>query len=166
MTGQTRLRRLAMALALALMVAALVATEGASPRQPDETSRCPVCGMLVARHLDWLAQIVPAEEAEDEALFFDGAKDLFRFLLDPDRQAAGEAARETDAAFVTSYYDRKPIRAREAFFVIGSDVLGPMGAELIPHPTREAAEEFLRDHDGSAVLGYDEITRETLSLLE
>ena len=65
-------------------------------------------------------------------------------------------------AFVTSYYDREAIRARDALFVIGSDVLGPMGAELIPHASREAAEEFRRDHGGSAILGFDEVTREIL----
>ena len=65
--------------------------------------------------------------------------------------------------YVTSYYDREPIRARDAYFVIGSDVLGPMGAELIPHAGREAAEEFQRDHGGSAILGFDGVTEEVLA---
>lgn len=156
-------RRLAVVLALALLTSAPAATEEIGPRQPAETDRCPVCGMLVGPHPDWLAQIVLAD---DEALFFDGAKDLFRFLLDAKERAEAARAREVGVTFVTSYYDRKPIRARDAYFVTGSDVLGPMGAELIPHASREEAEEFQRDHGGSAILGFDEVTEEVLAELK
>ena len=133
-----------------------------NPQTPDDMSRCPICGMMVAPNMDWLGQIVPGDS---DALFFDGAKDLFKFFLDPDRMREAGVEADTAAIFVTSYYDGEPIQARTALFVIGSDLLGPMGAELITHPTREAAEEFLRDHDGSAVLRFDEITKEVLSTL-
>ncbi len=157
-----RCRSLWAVLALALLTSAPAAAEEFGPRQPADTRRCPVCGMLVARHPDWLAQIVLADA---EVLFFDGAKDLFRYLLEADQPPNVVRAREVGVAFVTSYYDRKAVRARDAQFVIGSDVLGPMGAELVPHASREEAEEFSRDHGGSAILGFDEVTREILSRL-
>ena len=164
MTSRYRWRpRPATVLALALLTSAPVAAEEVGPRPPADTSRCPVCGMLVGRHPDWLAQVVLAD---DEVLFFDGAKDLFRFLLEPERYPEAVRAKEAGVVFVTSYYDREPIRARDALFVAGSDVLGPMGVELIPHPSREAAEEFRRDHGGFAILGFDEMTREILSQLQ
>jgi nitrous oxide reductase accessory protein NosL len=50
--------------------------------------------------------------------------------------------------------------------VIGSDVLGPMGHELIPLETREDAEEFLRDHRGVRILRRDEVTAELLERLD
>ena len=159
----SRCRRLGAVLALVLLASAPAAAEEVGPRKPTDASRCPVCGMLVARHPDWLAQIVLAE---DEVLFFDGAKDLFRFLLDPEDRPGAARARESGVAFVTSYYDREAIHARDALFVIGSDVLGPMGAELIPHASREEAEEFRRDHGGSAILGFHEVTREILVRLD
>ena len=162
-TRRFRCRRLGAILELALLASAPAAAQEIGPRQPADASRCPVCGMLVARHPDWLAQIVLAD---DEALFFDGAKDLFRFLLEPEERPQAARARESGVAFVTSYYDREAIRARDAQFVIGSDVLGPMGAELIPHASREEAEEFSRDHGGSAILGFDEVTREVLLRLD
>lgn len=160
MTRPVKVRPLWAILGLAVVIATATGAQSVDPRQPSDTSRCPVCGMLVARHGAWLAQIVPAD---GEALFFDGAKDLFRFLLDPER--ADEAGREMDAetVFVTAYYDGKAIRAREAYFVIGSEVLGPMGAELVPHASREAAEEFRRDHGGSAVLRFDAVGQEILA---
>jgi len=35
--------------------------------------------------------------------------------------------------------------------VTGSDVLGPMGEELVPIAGKQAAETFLRDHGGSGI---------------
>ena len=47
---------------------------------------------------------------------------------------------------------------RKAFFVIASDVLGPMGHELVPLASREDAEDFLKDHKATRILGFDEMT--------
>ena len=41
---------------------------------------------------------------------------------------------------VTDYYAVEPIAARDAWYVVGSDVLGPMGHELVPLATE--AEEL------------------------
>ncbi len=41
--------------------------------------------------------------------------------------------------------------------MLGSDVQGPMGRDLVPVQGREAAERFARDHQGR-VLGFDEVT--------
>ena len=143
-----------------LPLGAEVADPGPAARaRPDETSRCPVCGMLVAPHADWLAQIVFEDET---ALFFDGAKDLFRFLVDPQRYGGMPGPESGAALFVTSYYDRERIAARDALYVIGSDVRGPMGPELIPHPDLASAEEFLRDHQGAAIVRFGEVTGELL----
>jgi nitrous oxide reductase accessory protein NosL len=50
--------------------------------------------------------------------------------------------------------------------VIGSDVVGPMGHELIPLRTREEAEEFQRDHQGKRLLCFDEVTGPLLLRLD
>lgn len=127
------------------------------PRQPGEHDRCPVCGMLVQPHSEWIAQAILADGS---AYFFDGSRDLFKYLLS--RRDGDELV----ATFVTSYYDLLPIAATEAFFVVGSDVRGPMGAELVPHPSREAAEEFQRDHGGERIVLYEEVTEELLHALK
>jgi len=125
---------------------------------PDET--CPVCGMFVARHPEWLARIV---FASGPTAFFDGPKDLFRYLLDPERYAAHRRDREITGIFVTAYYDGKVLPVEEAWFVVGSDVVGPMGPELVPHGSREEAEEFLRDHRGERIVRSPEVTVEMLA---
>jgi nitrous oxide reductase accessory protein NosL len=116
--------------------------------------------MLVAAHADWLAQVV-AENGE--TYFFDGAKDLFRFLIDPEFEQSRATMSEAAAIYVTSYYEREAIDARAALFVVGSEVIGPMGAELVPHSTREAAEEFTRDHRGKVIVTFDEVTADLLA---
>ncbi len=54
------------------------------------------------------------------------------------------------------------IDAKTAFYVIGSEVYGPMGRELIPCRSAAEAEEFKRDHGGQAVLTFPDLKPETL----
>jgi nitrous oxide reductase accessory protein NosL len=134
--------------------------EGTAPAAPGEKDRCPVCGMFVAPFRNWVAAAVLAD---GRTLFFDGPKDLLRFRFDPVRYRS--APEKIAALHVTDYYTLRLIPAGEAFFVIGSDVLGPMGHELVPLATREAAESFRRDHGGD-IVSFAEITPATLPGME
>lgn len=130
---------------------------------PGPRERCPVCGMFVAGYPEWLAAV----RFRDGTLFwFDGAKDLCKLLLDVPRHAPGRTRDEVEAAFVTDYYELGLIDARTARYVVGGDVQGPMGLELIPHATLEAAEEYRRDHRGLAVVGLEEVDAAVLGRLE
>lgn len=135
---------------------------GVEPRRPGERDRCPVCGMFVAPHPEWVAQV--AFEDGSRA-WFDGAKDLFTYLLSRDRYLEAARRLEVVAVYVTDYYEATPIPAREAWYVLGSDILGPMGHELVAHAGREAAEEFRRDHGGRQVVAFEEVTRGLLQSL-
>ncbi len=59
---------------------------------------------------------------------------------------------------VTDFYTLKAIDAKKAFYVVGSDVFGPMGNELIPFLTKDAAQNFLSDHGGDQIIIFNEIT--------
>lgn len=161
---RSSLPALAVAAAILLLpTAPPAAGPGAAEPPPGPRERCPVCGMFVAKYPDWLAGIRFADGAR---ALFDGCKDLFRFWLDPGAFLPSRRREQVTSIFVTDYYTLEPIDARGAFFVQGSDVLGPMGRELVPFSTREAAEEFLRDHRGSAVLGFDAVTPEIVRALD
>ena len=68
---------------------------------------------------------------------------------------------------VTDYYSQKVIDAKEAFFVIGSDLLGPMGNELIPFAQESDAKTFSNDHNGKKIVKFDKIVeKEVLKLDE
>jgi nitrous oxide reductase accessory protein NosL len=132
-------------------------------RTPGARDLCPVCGMVVSKYPDWIAAV---NWRDGHAHYFDGAKDLFKFLFDLKRHAPKRRPEEIVSIWVTEYYDLKRIDARKAYYVIGSDVLGPMGHELIPLASRADAEEFLRDHGGQGILSFEQVNRELPAALD
>ncbi len=139
---------------LALLAAAAPAGTVDVP-QPGPRASCPVCGMFVAKYPEWIATVV---FDDGHVHHFDGAKDLFKFLFALDRYAPDHGPGDIDVIAVTDYYDVEAIDARQAWFVIGSDVYGPMGHELVPLKTAEDAAGFSADHEGRATLRFGDIT--------
>lgn len=144
--------------AAVLMLALAVPAWAAAPVFPSPRPHdlCPVCGMVVSKYPAWTASV---QYRDGHVHFFDGAKDLFKYLRDLPRYAPDHRSDAIVAIGVTEYYGLTRIDARQAWFVIGSDVLGPMGHELIPLASRADAEEFLRDHKGRRILRFDEVKR-------
>ncbi|MDP2433673.1 MAG: nitrous oxide reductase accessory protein NosL [Pseudomonadota bacterium] len=155
------MRRLFVAFLFALALPA--GAGGFSVPDPAPRDLCPVCGMVVSKYPAWTATVV---YQDGHAHHFDGAKDLFKYLFDVSRYAKNHRARDIARIGVTDYYELKRIDARQAYFVIGSDVLGPMGHELIPLASRADAEEFLRDHHGRRILRFDEVKRDLPAKLD
>lgn len=156
-------RRLALALAL-LVVFLPEAWAGevvVPPPKPD--SVCPVCGMFVAKYPEWIATVV---YADGHAHYFDGAKDMFKFLADPKRYVPGHKPEDVRMVAVTDYYTVEPLAARAAWYVIGSDILGPMGHELVPLASEAEAKDFLRDHQGKTILRFEHVTPGLLDQLD
>jgi len=153
--------------ALTVTVVLLLAmTAGAGdpvPAQPGEKDKCPVCGMFVHKYPDWVGRI---SFSDGSHFFFDGAKDLFKYYFNLEKYNPGKTASDIAAMWVTEYYQVAPIRVEEAFFVVGSDVHGPMGNELIPFDSESAAREFKSDHNGADVLTFDRITPSVIDGLE
>ena len=133
----------------ALAPAAALALEAL---QPDADDRCVVCGMLVAPYPNWVA-VVSFPDGTD--YFFDGPKDMFNFLFDLQQYRPDATLHEVAQVRVTEYYTLQQKDAREVFFVTGSDVLGPMGKELVPVAGEEAVKTFARDHGHSKVMRFD-----------
>lgn len=119
--------------------------------------------MFVQRYPYFLASVTYKDGHTD---FFDGAKDMFKYLFDLDRYAQGRRAEAIQSIRVTEYYDMARIDARHAFFVLGSDVLGPMGHELIPLRSEKDAEAFEKDHKGRRVLTYPQVTSKIIKQLD
>lgn len=119
--------------------------------------------MIVAKYPAWTAA---AFHEDGSTAFFDGPKDLFKYLFDPARYARRKGSGPVVRSTVTDYYRQVPVDAAKAFFVVGSDLLGPMGHELVPFSSRAAAEEFLADHKGRRVLSYGQVSRDLLEKLD
>jgi nitrous oxide reductase accessory protein NosL len=131
--------------------------------KPSAKDKCPVCGMFVAKYPDWVATVVFRDNSR---LYFDGPKDLFKFVLDLKQYAPGKKQTDIDRLVVTDYYSVSHIDGRSAFYVLGSDVYGPMGKELIPFAREADAREFLKDHGATRILRFNEITPAVLKELE
>jgi len=124
-----------------------------------KTDKCPVCGMFVAGYKNWIAEII---FNDGTYAVFDGPKDMFRYYLNVKKYNPSKTAADISNIYVTEYYTTEMVDARKVFFVQGSDVNGPMGSELIPLATEAAAKDFMKDHKGSRILKFSEVTGENL----
>ena len=137
--------------------------EQKTPLTPPAQAKCPVCGMFVAKYPNWVASITFRDST---SVYFDGPKDLFRFYLNPGKYIPARKQADIAGMHVKDYYSLAVIDGRRAFYVIGSNVLGPMGKELVPFARKDDAEGFMHDHQGEKILSFGDITRSVLKGLE
>jgi len=158
-------RRGARAAAVVLLLCLASGTAPAADREPIRPAgddRCPVCGMFTAKYPDFAARVTFSDDA---SFTFDGPKDMFTFLLDLAKFAPDRSRSDVEEVLVTEYYELVAIDAETALYVIGSDVRGPMGHELIAFSNREDAEVFKKDHRGTALLEFGEVTAALITSL-
>jgi copper chaperone NosL len=130
---------------------------------PGPNDTCPVCGMFVAKYPYWIATVLYKDNHADH---FDGPKDFFKYLLDMPKYARGRSRKQIAAMGVTGYYDTVRLDANEAYYVIGSDVLGPMGHELVPLVDEAEAKEFMTDHKGKRIMRFGDVSMTMLDKLD
>jgi copper chaperone NosL len=145
-----------------LSPSSLGAAERGAPK-PAARDKCPVCGMFVAKYPDWLAAV---RLRDGSHVFFDGAKDMFKYLHDQKKYDPVRRPEDIEAVAVMDYYELAWIDARKAWYVLGSDVYGPMGRELIPLAREADAREFLKDHKGIKIIRFSEATPEVIKTLD
>ena len=116
-------------------------------------------GCLSPKYQPWIAQI---HLAADDVAMFDGVKDMMAYYFEPEKFGGTKDPKNSDI-YVKDYYTQKWLDGRKAYYVTGSDVMGPMGHELIPFDSTAAAENFLKDHQGKELLQFDEITLERIT---
>ena len=116
--------------------------------------KCPICGMFVYKYPNWVAQIL----YKNKHYSFDGVKDLMKYYF--------EHKDDITKILVTDYYTQKTIDATKAYYVIGSDIYGPMGDELIPFKNERDAKTFYMDHRAKKVVHFNDITQEEVYKLD
>jgi copper chaperone NosL len=128
-----------------------------------QQERCPVCGMFVSLFADWNGEI---EFADSSSAVFDGSKDLFKYYFDIGKYNPAKNMDDVVAVRVKDYYSKTYIDARRAFYVIWSDVYGPMGHEPIPFEKEDDARRFLKAHKAKKILRFNGITQRLLVSLD
>lgn len=133
--------------------ALLLACARGGDARAQSGARCAHCGMRVDPGSSWRAG---ASAADGTALVFDTPKCMVRIVR------SGRGARDP---WVIEYYSAERRPAEGLFYVLGSDVLGPMGRDLVPIEGRDRAARFLADHHGQRVLAWSEIDAASIEAL-
>ena len=125
------------------------------PVKPKPKDKCPVCGMFVSPYPQWTAEII---FRDGTYAVFDGPKDMLKYYFNISKYHKEKTGADISGIYVTEYYTTKMMSARDVYFVKDSDVMGPMGKELVPVRGEREAKTFLRDHQGKKMLKFGEIT--------
>ena len=159
MSARVRLRPV-----IALLVVALVASSCGEDEAPtpeaQELTRDAIghyCNMIVADHVGPKGQIFV--KGEEQPVWFSSVRDTIAFTMLPEEPKDIAAIYVNDMARA-SWDTPEPgtwIDARRAWYVLGSDRTGGMGApEPVPFGERKAARAFARSHGGE-VLAFEEL---------
>ncbi len=128
------------------------------PRPIPPEARCPVCGMYPARSQRWAAQVIFNDGATH---FFDSPVNLLVFLRNVERYSNYSAA-DVIAAYTNDIASDTWTTAEQAFYVHGSDALGPMREGNLPSfANRNDAESFAAQRGGK-VLTHGEVDHNLL----
>ena len=129
-----------------LLVLSLVAFSFAEESKDSISLRkekCPVCGMFVSLFPDWNARV---EFKNASYATFDGAKCMFKYYLNLKKYNPTKEKNDVTLISVKEYNSKTSINGLQAFYVIWSDVYGPMGHEPIPFEKEADAKKFLKEH--------------------
>jgi len=156
--------RLSVALLAGLLALGACQREAEPPPAPfamTEEAMGRYCGMNILEHSGPKGQIILTRY--EEPIWFSSARDAIAFTMLPEEPKDVRAIYVSDMAKAPSW-DRPGtdnwIDARQAFFVIGSDRKGGMGAaEAVPFSTEAAAAAFAGEHGGRMVR-FDEMPRD------
>jgi copper chaperone NosL len=119
------------------------------------------CGMALVEHPGPKGQILL--RGNDRPVWFSSARDAIAFTHLAEEAKAIRAIYVSDMGHAESWDApgaRNWVEARRAFFVLGSDRRGGMGAEeAVPFSEKPAAEAFVAEH-GGRVLAFAEVPRD------
>jgi nitrous oxide reductase accessory protein NosL len=152
-----------MLVGMLLLAEPLLWAQDAGHPKPGPKDKCPVCGMFVAKYPDFVAVV---SYKDNTHAFFDGVKDMMKYYFNLRKYSPSKKHEDILQIHVTDYYGLTLIDGSKAYYVLGSDVYGPMGREFIPFNSEADAEEFLRDHKGKTVLRFQDINLDLVMQLD
>ena len=142
-----------------ILIVFLGMADGAFSQPPEiETNKkCPLCSMYSARYPKFNCQIV-FKDGGYEA--FDSAIGLLVYLHFPDK--TGKKLKPVAGIYFKDYFKASWLEADKAFFVTGSKIRGPMGAQFLPVDSEQAAEELKKQAQGKDSVHFKMINRQYL----
>jgi copper chaperone NosL len=108
--------------------------------------RCATCGMKIDPASPWVSYVTIHGKEQP----FDTPSCAFTAWRKAGTRGQGARFRE--------YYSQEMKPDKELLFVRGSDVVGPMGPDLVP-VAADTARRFARDHNGAPPQSAEELVR-------
>jgi copper chaperone NosL len=160
----------------AILISALVmasTARGQSPR-PGEIpldnenrmhlsrgDRCPVCAMRPIKYPRFAAAI---RLQDGTTFYFCSAGCMLKAWLRPD-VFLGARVEDRGQPVARDYFSGRPLDARHAYWVSGSDVIGPMGPALVPLRESAHVDAFRRRHGGTHVFRLEDLDEDNWKTL-
>ncbi|MCK4737552.1 MAG: nitrous oxide reductase accessory protein NosL [Sulfurimonas sp.] len=130
----------------------------------DRSTTGVVRNMKVYKDPKWVSKI---ELKNGKKLFFVSPKSMIEFYQRPGKWFDIGVKSENDFKdiLVTDFKTLKPIEARGAFYVYGSQITSPAGDDLVPFASYEDAKQFAAKYRGRRILNFKEIKNSLIQLL-
>lgn len=128
--------------------------------KPGPNDRCAVCGMFPSKHPKWCAGFIFRDGSR---CFHCCPKCMLHNLHHVSKYQPGQKRENIASVWVTEYYSTKQVNAKDVLFVVGTDLKGPMGLDLIPVKGEEAANNLMRDYHGNKILPLNQVSDELVN---
>lgn len=132
---------------------ALESLDAAGRMQLSKEDRCPVCGMFPAKHPKSAAAMVLND---GRTFYFCGNGCLLRTWRHSQRHL-NVPADAIQRMVVRDYFRGEPLEAKDAWWVAGSDVIGPMGPALVALRSEKEMARFKERHGGRTIFRLSHI---------
>ncbi|MBT8339209.1 MAG: hypothetical protein HKP58_01470 [Desulfatitalea sp.] len=119
----------------------------------SDTDRCPVCGMLPTKQPKFAAAMMLSD---GRTFYFCGNGCLLRTFKHADTYLK-KPADQIERMVVKNYFNGTPMDAAAAWWVAGSDVVGPMGPALVALADEAEVVQFKSRHGGKIVFRLSEV---------
>ncbi len=130
----------------------------------DRNTDCLVRHIKVYKAPEWVAKI---ELKNGKKVFFSSPKSMFEFYFRPGKwfDVGVKSEKDFKDILVTDFKTLKPVKAKGAFYIYGSNVVGPAGDDLIPFDSYADAEDFSKKHNGKRIMGFRDVSDALIRLI-
>ena len=128
-----------------------------------ETS-CLVRHLKVYKNPAWVAKI---ELQNGKEMFFSSPKSMFEFYFRPGKwyDIGVKSEKDFKYLYVTDFKTLKPVKAKGAFYIYGSNETSPAGDDLVAFDSYADAEEFSKVHNGKRIMGFRDVSDALIRLI-
>ncbi len=130
----------------------------------DKKTKSLVRKMLVYKDPSWVCKITTEKSKE---YYFLSPKSMFEFYFNPSKWPITKVKdiENLKNIVVTDYSTLKPIKAKEAYFVYGSNKVSLAGDDLPAFKLYSHAQEFAKKNNGKRIFKFHEVKKGLIDLL-